>query len=185
MKIIGYARVSTTGQSLESQLQAFSEYKCDIVFQEKVSGATMDRPELDKLMSYTRKGDVVVVTKLDRLARSTKDLLEIAEDLDKRNVSLKILNINLDTSTPTGKLMLTMLGAIAEFERGLMLERQSEGIARAKDSGKYKGRPNKTIPLLPKVNEMRSHGLTLAEIATELKISLASIYRMYKTPKTA
>jgi DNA invertase Pin-like site-specific DNA recombinase len=181
MKHIGYARVSSTGQSLDSQLEQLNH--CDIIFQEKVSAATLARPELDRLMQYARKDDVVVVTKLDRLARSTKDLLEIVEDLDKRQVSLKIMNINLDTSSPTGKLMLTMLGAIAEFERGLMLERQAEGIARAKDQGKYKGRTPKLRALLPKVNELKAQGRRLVDIATMLGVSPATLYRMQKLPE--
>jgi DNA invertase Pin-like site-specific DNA recombinase len=181
MKNIGYARVSTVGQSLDSQLEQLTH--CDIIFQEKVSGATLARPELDRLMHYVHKGDVVVVTKLDRLARSTKDLLETVEDLDKRQVALKILNINLDTSTPTGKLMLTMLGAIAEFERGLMLERQSEGIARAKAEGKYKGKPSQLGKLLPEIEKMKALHMTLADISKQLNVSLASIYRAINLSK--
>jgi DNA invertase Pin-like site-specific DNA recombinase len=173
---IGYARVSTTGQSLETQLEQLSF--CDKTFQEKISGASMERPELEHLMQIIRNNDVLIVTKLDRLARSTKDLLEIVEDLSKRNASLKILNINLDTSTPTGKLMLTMLGAIAEFERSLMLERQAEGIARAKDNGKYKGRVPKVKLRVEEFKQMRSEGKSFAKIAKEMNVGLSSLYRM-------
>ncbi|WP_372929952.1 recombinase family protein [Shewanella putrefaciens] len=130
MATIGYARVSTTGQSLDAQLAALST--CDKVFQEKVSGAKDDRPQLKLMLEFVREGDSVVVTKLDRLARNTRHLLEIAEFLATKKVTLKIQNLGIDTGTPTGKLMLTMVGAIATFERELMLERQAEGIALAK-----------------------------------------------------
>ncbi|MEY0813765.1 recombinase family protein, partial [Klebsiella pneumoniae] len=138
MAIVGYARVSTSGQSLEAQIAALSD--CDKLFQEKISGANSKRPQLDALLDYVREGDTVKVTKLDRLARNTRHLLEITELLDKKGVSLNIMNLGIDTSTPTGKLMLTMIGAIATFEREMMLERQAEGIAIAKLNGKYTGR---------------------------------------------
>ena len=138
MALVGYARVSTGGQSLEVQLRALAE--CNKVFQEKVSGASDDRPQLALLLDYVKEGDVVMVTKLDRLARNTRHLLEISEFLQHKQVALRILNLGIDTSTPTGKLMLTMIGAIATFERELMLERQAEGIELAKRRGVYKGR---------------------------------------------
>ncbi|WP_254803642.1 recombinase family protein [Shewanella decolorationis] len=120
MAEIGYARVSTTGQSLDAQLKALMS--CDKVFQEKVSGAKDDRPQLQLMLEFVREGDIVIVTKLDRLARNTRHLLEIAEFLAKKQVSLQIQNLGIDTATPTGKLMLTMVGAIATFERELMLD---------------------------------------------------------------
>lgn len=175
---IGYARVSTVGQSLDTQLSQLSF--CDRIFQEKVSGASLERPELEHLMQIIRPGDVLIVTKLDRLARSTKDLLEIVEDLNKRNAALKILNMNLDTSTPTGKLMLTMLGAIAEFERALMLERQSEGIARAKEAGRYKGRKPTAMQKAEAVIALVRNGATKANVAQEMGISIMSVYRILK-----
>ncbi|BCV31912.1 MULTISPECIES: recombinase family protein [Shewanella] len=176
MAEIGYARVSTTGQSLDAQLKALAD--CDKVFQEKVSGAEGDRPQLKLMLEFVREGDVVIVTKLDRLARNTKHLLEIAELLEKKRVSLQIQNLGIDTGTPTGKLMLTMVGAIATFERELMLERQAEGIALAKQRGKYKGRKptamlkrNQVIPLL-------EEGLPKPEIAKRVGISLSSVQRI-------
>ncbi|HHQ4505016.1 TPA: recombinase family protein, partial [Aeromonas veronii] len=138
MALVGYARVSTVGQSLDTQLQALAE--CSTIFQEKVSGARDDRPQLAQLLNFVREGDVVLVTKLDRLARNTRHLLEISEYLQSKQVALRILNLGINTSTPTGKLMLTMIGAIATFERELMLERQAEGIELAKQRGVYKGR---------------------------------------------
>lgn len=136
---IGYARVSSVGQNLESQLSALRDASCDRIREEKASAKSMDRKELETVLDWLSDGDTLVVTKLDRLARSTKDLLDIAQRIEDKDAGLEILNIQLDTSTPTGKLMLTMLGAIAQFERELMLERQAEGIAEAKREGKYRG----------------------------------------------
>lgn len=133
MAIIGYARVSTTGQSLEQQLTALAG--CEKVFNEKVSGSKTDRPQLQAMLEFVRSGDVLKVTKLDRLARNTRHLLEITDQLHAKGVTLQIQNLGIDTATPTGKLMLTMIGAIATFEREIMLERQAEGIALAKAKG--------------------------------------------------
>ncbi|SAF28795.1 recombinase family protein [Enterobacter roggenkampii] len=130
MATVGYARVSTTGQSLDTQLEALSG--CEKIFREKISGAKDDRPELQAMLEFVREGDVVQVTKLDRLARNTRHLLEVSEYLQGKGVALNILNIGINTATPTGKLMLTMIGAIATFEREMMLERQAEGIALGK-----------------------------------------------------
>ncbi|MXR70811.1 helix-turn-helix domain-containing protein [Shewanella sp. JBTF-M18] len=178
MATIGYARVSTTGQSLDAQLAALSP--CDKVFQEKVSGAKDDRPQLTLMLEFVREGDSVVVTKLDRLARNTRHLLEIAEFLATKKVTLKIQNLGIDTGTPTGKLMLTMVGAIATFERELMLERQAEGIALAKQRGSYKGR--KPIAMLKRnqVVVMLQEGIPKAEIAKRTGISLSSVQRIAK-----
>ena len=135
-EIVGYARVSTTGQDLTTQVEQLNFTGIDKLFQEKASGVKEDRSALNEMLSYVRSGDTVVVCKLDRIARSTHHLLDIVERLEKKGVAFKVLNINLDTSTPTGKLMLTMLGAIATFEREMMLERQAEGIAKAKKDGR-------------------------------------------------
>lgn len=182
MAICGYARVSTKGQKLDAQLQALKAegVEDDHLFQEKESGAKDDRHELTSLMKFVRKGDVVVVTKLDRLARSTKHLLEISEALEKKGVALKVLNIQLDTTTPTGKLMLTMLGAIATFERELMLERQAEGFAVAKAKGRIKGRPDTAQAKAADVRRLATDGKTRQAIADELGISVASVYRILK-----
>ena len=178
MATIGYARVSTTGQSLDAQLAALSA--CDKVFQEKVSGAKDDRPQLMLLLEFVREGDSVVVTKLDRLARNTRHLLEIAEFLATKKVTLKIQNLGIDTGTPTGKLMLTMVGAIATFERELMLERQAEGIALAKEKGKYKGRKPTASTKRHEVLFLWGKGCAKPTIARELKISLSSVHRIIK-----
>lgn len=177
---IGYARVSTDGQSLDVQLAQLQKAGCGKIFQEKISGAKHVRPQLVALLDYVREGDVVTVCKLDRIARSTKHLLEIVEQLEKKGVAFKVLNINLDTSTPTGKLMLTMLGAIAEFERSLMLERQKEGIDKAKQAGRYKGRKPTAKEKAPLVQELlqKNPKITKQAIADELGIGVASVYRI-------
>lgn len=178
MARVGYARVSTVGQSLDTQLQALAE--CSKIFQEKVSGANDDRPQLALLLEYVNEGDVVLVTKLDRLARNTRHLLEISEYLQHRQVSLRILNLGIDTSTPTGKLMLTMIGAIATFERELMLERQAEGIELAKRRGVYKGRKPTAMAKGEEVLALAEHGLPRAEIARLTGISLSSVQRILR-----
>lgn len=178
MTTFAYCRVSTTGQSLETQLEQLSF--CDKIFQEKLSGGDRNRPQLNYILDQIRSGDTLVVTKLDRLVRSTKDLLDIVELLEKRKASLKILNINLDTATPTGRLMLTMLGAIAEFEKNLMLERQKDGIIRAQAAGRYKGRVPSAMRQSAEVRGMLATGAKPAEVAKLMGIGVASVYRIRK-----
>lgn len=138
---VAYIRVSTQEQNTESQQEILQQYAIDKFFEEKVSGKnTNDRPELQAMLDYVRAGDTVYVKDFSRLARSTKDLLWIIEELDKKQVKLISHKEQLDTSTPSGKLMVTMLGAIYEFERANLLERQKDGIMIAKRQGKYKGR---------------------------------------------
>jgi len=182
MAIVGYARVSTRGQKLEAQLKALTEagVQDDHLFQEKASGSTRERPELEALLKHARKGDTVVVTKLDRIARSTKHLLDIAETLEGKGVTFKILNLNLDTSTATGRMMLTMLGAIAQFERELMLERQAEGFEVAKAKGRITGRPKSAQSKASEVKELTAQGLTRQQVADRLGIGVASVYRILK-----
>ena len=140
MANIAYVRVSTVEQNEARQTEALQKHNIDKWFTEKVSGKNMKRPKLEAMLDYVREGDTVYIHDLSRLARSTKDLLEIVEQLQAKGVELVSNKENIDTSTPTGKLMLTMIGAIAEFERANLLERQREGIAIAKKEGKYKGR---------------------------------------------
>jgi len=180
MATVGYARVSTTDQKLEVQLDALYKVGVDRVYQEKASGADGDRVELAAMLDYVREGDVVVCCKLDRIARSTAHLLAIVDKLTVKGVFLKILNIDLDTSTPTGKLMLTMLGAIATFEREMMLERQAEGIAKAKVAGKYMGRKPTAMAKGSEVMELLAQGKTKESVAEQLGIGVASVYRIAK-----
>lgn len=137
---IAYIRVSTLEQNTESQFEILKQYKIDKYFEEKVSAKNTNRPKLMEMLDYVRSGDTVYVKDFSRLARSTKDLLEILEKLENKGVKLVSNKENLDTSIPAGKLMVTMLGAIYEFERANLLERQKDGIAIAKREGKYKGR---------------------------------------------
>ncbi|SEQ12606.1 Site-specific DNA recombinase [Rosenbergiella nectarea] len=178
MATVGYARVSTTGQSLDTQFDALSD--CEKIFREKISGAKDDRPELQAMLEFVREGDFVQVTKLDRLARNTRHLLEISEYLHSKGVALNILNIGINTATPTGKLMLTMIGAIATFEREMMLERQAEGIALAKLKGKYKGRKATARSKSQEVIELIEQGMTKPEVSRQLGIGITSIYRIIR-----
>jgi len=176
MAVVGYARVSTSGQSLEAQLQALND--CDVIFQEKESGASNERLELVRMTEYVREGDTVKITKLCRLARNTKHLLELVELLDTKKVSLQVLNLGIDTASPTGRLMVTLIGAIATFERQLLLERQAEGIALAKQKGKYKGRKPTARVKQAQVKDLLAGGVSKSQIAKELSISLSSVYRI-------
>ncbi|MBF0097887.1 MAG: recombinase family protein [Magnetococcales bacterium] len=176
MAVIGYARVSSSSQDLGIQLSALTH--CDEVFAEVESGAKKDRPKLQELLRYVRKGDVVECTRLDRLARDTHHLLEIVQLFEKKGVALKIQNISLDTSTATGKLMLTMLGAISAFERDLLRERQQEGIERAKREGVYKGRKPTARAKSQQVLELVSQGVSKVDVAKRTGISVPSVYRI-------
>ncbi len=176
MATVGYARVSTAGQSLDVQLTALKD--CERVFQEKESGAKAKRIELERMLEFVREGDLVVITKLCRLARNTRHLLEIVEFLDSKKIGLKVLNLGIDTSSPTGRLMLTMIGAVAAFERQLLLERQAEGIAIAKQKGKYLGRKPTAMAKAQEVKALLAEGLGKSQIADHLSISLSSIHRI-------
>ncbi len=179
--IIGYARTSTVDQlaGFDAQLRDLKEAKCEEVFSEQLSSVAK-RPKLLEAIKYVRKGDTLVVTKLDRLARSVKDLNDIVTELDAKEVNLKILALNIDTGTPTGKLMFNMLGSIAEFERDLMLERQKEGIAKAKAEGKYKGRQPTAMAKSEDVLRLIGQGHKAPYIALHLGIGVASVYRIKK-----
>ncbi len=184
MATVGYARVSTNDQDLTAQLEQLDAAGCERIYQEKLSGAKQDRPELSAMLDYVRQGDTVTVCKLDRIARSTKHLLEIVESLEKKKVAFKVLNISLDTSTPTGKLMLSMLAAIGQFEREMMLERQREGIRIAKDAGAYKGRKATARAKSAEVMELIRKGLTKEATAERLGIGVASVYRIAKDARS-
>jgi DNA invertase Pin-like site-specific DNA recombinase len=174
---IGYCRVSTTEQNMIAQMELLHKAGCQEIFKEKLSGSNMHRPELRKLLDYIRKGDTVTVTKLDRLARSTKDLLGIAEEIKKKGADFEVLNINLDTKSPTGQLMLTLLAAIAEFEKGIMLERQREGIDIAKEDGKYKGRKPIEETKLQQVQKLVEGGMSVSKAVFEVGIGRRTYYK--------
>lgn len=180
--IVGYARTSTTDQKagLEAQLRDLKAAGCTKVFHEEISSVAATRPELDRALDYVREGDTLLVTKPDRLARSTLDLLQIAQKLEECGVTLRVLSLDLNTSTPTGRLMLTVLGGIAAFERDLMLERQREGIAKAKAEGKYKGRAPTARSKAEEVVRLKQEGMTPMEIVGKVGISRASVFRILK-----
>nr|WP_320050618.1 recombinase family protein [uncultured Desulfuromonas sp.] len=178
MSVVGYARVSTTGQSLEAQLQALEAAGAEKIYQEKVSGVKQDRPELAALLDYVREGDMVVVSRLDRLARSTRHLLEISDDLTDRGVQLKVLGSDIDTSSSHGRLVLSILGSIAQFERELMLERQREGIALAKEAGRYRGRKPTARAKSQEVWRLLDEGVSKSETAKRLGIGRSSVHRI-------
>lgn len=176
---IGYARTSTVDQTagLEAQERDLRSAGAERVYSEKVS-STATREALRDCLDFLREGDTLVVTKLDRLARSMRDLMDIVETVQSKRASLKILAMDLDTSTATGKLMLGILGSVAEFEREMMLERQREGIAKAKAEGKYKGRAPTARRKADEVIRMLSDGLTEVAVADALGISRSSVQRI-------
>ena len=177
--IIGYARTSTVDQvaGFEAQLRELDAANCTKVFQEQVSSMAV-RAQLEAAFEFAREGDVLVITKLDRLARSVADLMAIIQRLDRKAVGLRILNLGMDTQTPTGKLMLTVLGGIAQFEREMMLERQREGVAKAKAAGKYKGRKPLADHFRQETIRLAAEGVAKAAIACKLNIGEATVYRI-------
>jgi DNA invertase Pin-like site-specific DNA recombinase len=176
---VGYGRTSTFEQQagLEAQLRDLQAVGCQKVFSEQVSSVGK-RPQLEACLDFIREGDTLVVTKLDRLARSTQHLLEIADLVKSKGAVLHILNLGADTGTATGKLMLTVIGAIATFEREMMLERQREGIAKAKAEGKYKGRKPTALARAAEVVALISDGVRPTDVAKRLGIGRASVYRI-------
>lgn len=181
--IVGYARVSSVGQVLDSQLARLEEYGCEKIFKEKLSAKSAEgRSELLSALVHVREGDCLVITKLDRLARSAVDLGRIAEQLHKNNVDLIVLDQNIDTTTPTGKLMFTMIGAFAEFERDLIRERCAEGIEKAVKNGvKFGRRPKLTSKQIDAMKiEFNEGEISKALLADKYGISRASLYRHVK-----
>lgn len=186
--IVGYARTSTLDQTagLEAQQRELTEAGCEKLFVEQVSSVDVKaRERLAEALDYIRDGDTLVVTKLDRLARSVAHLLEVLGEVEKRGAALRILSMGIDTGTATGKLMLTLLGGVAEFERSIMLERQREGIAKAKAEGKYKGRKPTAKAKSKEVLAMHAEGVGATEIARRVGIGRASVYRILEEKKAA
>jgi DNA invertase Pin-like site-specific DNA recombinase len=179
MTIIGYARVSTDGQSLQSQTVALQGVGCARIFAEKISGAYSDRPQLAKALAALAEGDTLVVCKLDRLARSTRDLLNTLDAIGKAGASFRSLaDAWADTTTPHGRLMLTVLGGLAEFERHLILTRTAEGRTRAQANGvRFGRRPTLTPYQRAEALRRRAAGETLTEIARSMNVSHMTIAR--------
>lgn len=183
MAHIAYVRVSTAEQNEARQIEALKKHNIHKWFTEKVSGKNMNRPQLEAMLDYVREGDTVYIHDFSRLARSTKDLLTIVEKLQNKKVHLVSNKENLDTSTPTGKLMLTMIAAINEFERENLLERQREGIAIAKEQGKFKGGQVKRIDdktFTEAYERYQRRELTKTQLAAELKISRPTLDKLIK-----
>ena len=174
--LYGYARASTEDQSLEVQLDALKAAGCTVIRSEKRSGtSTTARVELRTLLDFVRQGDILIVTRIDRLARSVGDLADIMRELRGKGVELRATEQPIDTGTPAGAAFLNMLGVFAEFETALRRERQAEGIARAKARGAYTGR-KRSIDRTA-IADLRASGLTPYAIAERLGISRASVYR--------
>jgi len=182
MAIVGYARVSSIGQTLEVQLDVLNDYGVDVIYSEKQSAiSTNQRNELKRCLDYVRSGDTLVITKLDRLARSTFDLTNIAKQLENDGVDLVVLEQNIDTSTSTGRLLFGMLGVIAQFETEIRKERQMAGIAKALEKGVRFGAKSKLTE--EEVNEMirdRQRGMLVRECAEKYSISNDSVYRLIR-----
>ena len=176
---LGYGRVSTEDQNLEAQQDALKGAGADKVFIEKITGTKASRPELDKLREQMRKGDTLVITRLDRLGRSTKDLLAISSELEEKGVELEVLEQNINTKTPEGKLFFTMIAAMAEFEHSMMVARTKDGLAAARARGRLGGRKPKLTELqkkqVRKLYEERKE--TVREIAAGFNITPPTVYR--------
>lgn len=176
--IIGYSRVSKETQNLSRQIDALNEYGVDVMFTEKMTGVKKDRPELEKVKLKARMGDIVVVESLSRLGRSTKDLLSLIDEFERMEVRLVSLKENIDTKTPTGKLLLTVLSAISQFERDLTVQRTEEGLKAARARGRKGGRPKadrKAVDKAVKLYRAQTH--SIKEITAIAGISQATLYR--------
>jgi len=178
-ELVGYARVSSTGQDLTIQLDKLQGYGCRRIFEEKKSGTSANRAELQECLRYLRDDDTLVVSKLDRLARSTLHLTQIAHDLEQRNINLVVIDQAIDTTTPTGKLLFNMLASIAEFETAIRAERQAEGIAKAQANGvQFGAKPKVSDEQVQALRQKRSEGVLIRELMVEYELSKASVYRL-------
>ena len=182
---VGYARVSTQDQKPELQLDALQAAGCEKIFEEKASGAQRERPQLQAALDYVRKGDVVVVWKLDRLARSLKQLIETVEMLEGRGVGFKSLTENIDTTTSGGRLIFHIFGALAEFERSIIRERTNAGLKSARERGRIGGRPKSLSEQdLSVAKALLADGnITVKEVAKRLNISVATLYKYLPAAK--
>ena len=184
MAIIGYARVSSVGQSLDVQLDKLKH--CDKLFQEKRSGISSKRPQLKACLEYIREGDTLMVTRLDRLARSTLHLCQLADQLERKQVNLQVLDQNINTGDATGRLLFNMLGAIAQFETEIRAERQMDGIQNAKARGVRLGR-NKSLTeqQCSELRQKRKQGVLIKTLMKDYNLSKASVYRYLDGTKVA
>ncbi|WP_293304252.1 recombinase family protein [Pedobacter sp. UBA5917] len=179
---IGYARVSTSDQNYDLQLEALEKYGCTHIYKEKISGKSLDRPELSKLLHHLRKGDEVIVWKLDRLGRSIKDLIEIVSLFEKNGVNFVSLNDNIDTTTAVGRFTFNLFAALSQFEREIIRERTKAGLSAAKARGRHGGRPKGLTPEKKEIAltacDLHNTGkYSVAEISKRLKLPIATCYR--------
>lgn len=180
MTLVGYARVSSVGQSLDVQIDKLRH--CKKIFQEKKSGTSQKRSQLEACLEYVREEDVLVVTRLDRLARSTLHLCQIADELKRKGVELQVLDQNINTGDATGRLLFNMLGAIAQFETEIRAERQMDGIAKAKQKGVLFGAKKKlTEEQIAELKERRGTGVIIKTLMQDYRLSKASVYRYLET----
>ena len=178
MRTYGYARVSTAEQVLDRQLDMLSKYGVDRIYSEKMTGTRRDRPELQRMLTDLDKGDTVVVESLSRLGRSTKNLIELMELFNYKGVNLVSLKENIDTTTPTGKLLFTLISAISQFERDCLAERTKEGLAAARARGRKGGRPKKSSSIIEKAIKLyNSKEYSIAEIKELTGVSRSTLYR--------
>lgn len=181
MALVGYARVSTLDQDHTTQIERLKQAGCEKVFSEKKSGTSKKgRAALDECLNYIREGDTLVFTKIDRLARSARDLQNLVHDLEEKGVTLLALDQAIDTRTPHGKAFLGMLAVFAEFETNIRKERQLEGIAKAKTEGKYTGRKPTAQAKKAEMLELLGQGMTKPQIAEKVGVSIASVYNVLK-----
>ena len=180
-KNVAYVRVSSADQNEKRQIVALEPYHIDKWFIEKISGKNTDRPKLKEMLEYIREDDTIYVEEFSRLGRSTQDLLNLVQRIEESGAKFVSLKENFDTKTPTGKLQMTMMAAIAEFERSMILERQKEGIAVAKAEGRYKGRKPVSVPNIKEHYEryMR-HEVSKAQLAQELNVSRGTLDKLFK-----
>ena len=185
MSMIGYARVSSIGQKLDVQLEKLQAQGCEKIYQEKESAiSTTKRPQLLACLDYVREGDNLVITKLDRLARSTLDLCNIAKRLEDKKVTLQVIDQNIDTSNSTGRLMFNMLATIAQFETEIRAERQMDGIKKAKANGVVFGRVKTLTPdQVTEIKSKRQSGILIKDLMAEYKLSKKSIYNYLELSK--
>ncbi len=184
---IGFARQSTSHQKfgLEHQIELLEKEGCEKIYAEEVSALASKRPEFESAIEFARDGDVFVVTTLSRFGRSLKNILDNVEELKSKGVGFKILDMNIDTSTPTGALQLNLLSSIYQFEREIMLERQKVGIEKAKKEGRFAGRVPTARKKSEEIAELHQQGLKPSQIARELGIGVASVYRYRDAQRVA